>query len=58
LRFVDSNVFLHVFLTPRRELTQDEAGVKEASKAIVKGIEEGEEVGHDRHPHLRGGEHR
>lgn len=44
MRFVDSNIFLHAFLTPRRELTKDEKRVKADSKAIVKRIEDGEEV--------------
>jgi len=44
MRFVDSNIFLHAFLTPRRELTKDEKWVKDESKAIVKRIEDGEEV--------------
>lgn len=44
MRFVDSNIFLHAFLTPRRELTKEEQRVKDESKAIVKRIEDGEEV--------------
>ncbi len=44
LRFVDSNVFLHAFLVPRRSLTEEEKYVKDEVKGIVKGIEEGEEV--------------
>jgi len=44
LRFVDSNVFLHAFLKPRRKLTQKEFNVKEEAQAIVKVIEGGEEV--------------
>ena len=44
MRFVDSNVFLHAFLRPRRELTEEELVVKEGSKEIVARIEEGEEV--------------
>lgn len=44
LRFVDSNVFLHAFLVPRRSLTEEEKYVKDEAKGIVKGIEEGEEV--------------
>jgi len=44
LRFVDSNVFLHTFLTPRRTLTREEQRVKDEAKIIVKKIEEGEEV--------------
>jgi len=44
LRFVDSNVFLHALLTPRRKLNEEEKKTKEASKKIVERIEEGEEV--------------
>jgi len=44
LRFVDSNIFLHAFLKPRRKLTQKELKIKDESKAIVKRIEGGEEV--------------
>jgi len=45
LRFVDSSVFLHAFLTPRRTLTEKERSVKDEAKAIVKRIEDGEKVG-------------
>ncbi|MBS7611201.1 type II toxin-antitoxin system VapC family toxin [Candidatus Bathyarchaeota archaeon] len=44
MRFVDSNIFLHAFLTPFRKLTEEEQRVKDESKIIVKRIEEGEEV--------------
>jgi len=44
LRFVDSNIFLHAFLIPHRALTREEQHVKDEAKAIVKRIEEGEEV--------------
>lgn len=44
MRFVDSNIFLHAFLKPRRKLTQKEFKVKEEAQAIVKVIEGGEEV--------------
>lgn len=44
MRFVDSNIFLHAFLKPRRKLTQKEFNVKEEAQAIVKVIEGGEEV--------------
>jgi len=44
LRFVDSNVFLHAFLKPRRKLTQKELEIKEEAQAIVKRVEGGEEV--------------
>ena len=42
MRFVDSNVFLHAFLRPRRELSEEERRVKEAAKEVVRGIEGGE----------------
>ena len=41
---MDSNVFLHAFLKPRRKLTQKELKIKEESQAIVKRVEGGEEV--------------
>jgi len=44
LRFVDSNMFLHAFLTPRRKLTKEEQKVKDEAKAIVERIEGDEEV--------------
>ncbi len=44
MRFVDSNIFLHAFLKPRRKLTQKELKVKEEAQAIVKRIEDGEKV--------------
>lgn len=44
MRFIDSNVFLHALLKPRRKLTEEEQSVKEASKEIVERIEGGEEV--------------
>jgi len=44
LRFIDSNVFLHALLRPRRELTEEELRVKESAKEIITGIEGGEEV--------------
>lgn len=44
MRFVDSNVFLHAFLIPRRTLTKEEQKVKDEAKTIVERIEGGEEV--------------
>ncbi len=44
MRFVDSNIFLHAFLKPRRKLTQKELKIKEEAQAIVKRIEDAEEV--------------
>ena len=44
MRFIDSNVFLHAFLRPRRELSYDERRMKEEAQRIIRLIEEGEEV--------------
>ena len=44
MRFVDSNVFLHAILTPRRKLSEEEQRTKDASKRIVERIEDGEKV--------------
>ena len=44
MRFVDSNVFLHAFLRPRRELSEEERRVKDAAKEIVREIDGGEGV--------------
>jgi predicted nucleic acid-binding protein len=44
LRFVDSNIFLHSFLKPRRKLREKELEIKKEAQAIVKRIEGGEEV--------------
>ena len=41
---MDSNVFLHAFLIPRRKLTKEEQRVKDEAKAIVNRIEKDEEV--------------
>ncbi len=42
--FVDSSVFLHAYLRPRREMRPDEVRVKEAAKEVLLGIEAGERV--------------
>jgi len=44
LKFVDSNVFLHAFLKPRRKLTEKELKIKLEAQAVVRRIEDGEEV--------------
>ena len=44
MRLVDSNIFLHAFLTPRRKLTKEEQKVKDEAKAIVERIDGDEEV--------------
>lgn len=43
-RFLDSSVFLHAYLKPRRPLKPREAEVKEEAKEIVARVEEGEPV--------------
>ncbi|MEM3517135.1 MAG: type II toxin-antitoxin system VapC family toxin [Candidatus Bathyarchaeia archaeon] len=43
MRFIDSNIFLHAFLIPRRELRENEQKVKDEAKLIIKRVEEGEE---------------
>ena len=45
MRFVDASVFVHAFLKPKRKLKPNEVKIKEAAKAIVRRINEGEEVG-------------
>jgi len=45
LRFVDASVFVHAFLKPKRKLKPNEVKIKETAKAIVRRINEGEEVG-------------
>jgi len=45
LRFVDASVFVHAFLKPKRRLEPHEIEIKEAAKAIVRRINEGEKVG-------------
>ena len=43
-RFLDSSVFLHAYLRPKRELTLGEREVKRAASAIVDRVEKGERV--------------
>ena len=44
MRFIDSNIFLHAFLKPRRKLSEQESKIKEQSKAILERVEQGEDV--------------
>ena len=44
MRFVDSNVFLHAFLRPRRPLQEHESRIKKAAREILLRLEEGEET--------------
>jgi len=44
VRFLDSSVFLHAYLKPRRKLTLEEEQVKNAASRILQRVEGGEEV--------------
>ena len=44
VRFLDSSVFLHAYLKPRRELTPRELAIKSAAKEIIERVESGEPV--------------
>jgi len=44
MRFVDSNVFVHALLKPRRGLKTHEAKIKDGAKNVLTRIEEGEEA--------------
>ncbi|MEM2424566.1 MAG: type II toxin-antitoxin system VapC family toxin [Candidatus Bathyarchaeia archaeon] len=44
MRFIDSNVFLHAFLMPRRSLRSEEQKIKNEAKLIIRDVEGGEEV--------------
>lgn len=43
MKFIDSNIFLHAILAPRRKLTVKEQKIKDEAKTILKGIERDEE---------------
>ena len=43
-RFLDSSVFLHAYLKPRRPLTERETAVKAAAQEVLRRVEEGEPV--------------
>ena len=43
MRFLDANVFVYAYYRPRRELSAAERKMKEEAKAILKGIDEGED---------------
>jgi hypothetical protein len=43
-RFLDSSVFLHAYLRPKRRLRDAERKVKQRASAIIENIEKGEEV--------------
>ena len=44
MRFVDSNVFIHAFLKPRRALSESEKKLKEDAKRVVARVNAGEKV--------------
>ena len=44
VKFLDSSVFIHAYLKPRRNLTQKEEAIKEAAKAVISKVEKGEPV--------------
>ena len=44
MRFIDSNVFIHAYIKPKRSLEEHEVRVKEEAKAIISSVKEGEEV--------------
>ena len=45
MKLIDASVFVHAFMKPRRRLKPHEVKIKDSAKAIVKRINEGEEVG-------------
>lgn len=44
VRFLDSSVFLHAYLKPKRNLTPEEENVKLAATKILDRVEKGEDV--------------
>ena len=44
VKFLDSSVFLHAYLKPKRKLSLEEEQVKVAASNIIQKVEEGEEV--------------
>lgn len=44
MRFLDSSVFLHAYLKPRRKLKPREMLIKKEAKNIVRSVDEGEET--------------
>jgi len=44
MRFIDSNVFIHAYIKPKRKLKEHERRIKERAKAIIKSVNNGEEV--------------
>ena len=50
IRFIDSNVFIHALLQPRRRLKDHEVQIKEGAKKILERVMEGRGIDHRRSP--------
>lgn len=44
MRFIDSNVFIHAYIKPRRRLREHEKRIKDDAKTIIARVNRGEEV--------------
>jgi len=44
MRFIDANIFLYAYLTPRRSLKEEEQRLKQAAKEIIQRLDEGESM--------------
>ena len=44
MRFIDSNVFIHAYIKPKRMLQEHERLIKESAKEIIRRVNDGEEV--------------
>jgi len=44
MRFIDSNVFIHAYIKPKRMLQEHERLIKESAKEIIQRVNDGEEV--------------
>ena len=44
MRFIDSNVFIHAYIKPKRMLQRHERMIKESAKEIIQRVNDGEEV--------------
>ncbi|MGQ4891424.1 MAG: type II toxin-antitoxin system VapC family toxin [Candidatus Njordarchaeia archaeon] len=44
MRFIDSNIFIHAWIKPKRKLNEKEMTIKENSKKILQRVEKGEKV--------------
>lgn len=44
MRFIDSNVFIHAYIKPKRRLQEHEKRIKEGAKTIIARVNNGEEA--------------